>query len=104
MLRVESIRQRRVCTFVTAVLPGGFAMTDQPDRSPDMSGRAWGELMLLSALWGGSFFSVAIALRELGPFTVVLHRVAWAALLLWVSFSPPASRCPGTGGSGAPSW
>ncbi|MEM7210858.1 MAG: DMT family transporter [Pseudomonadota bacterium] len=49
-----------------------------------MSGRAWIELGLLSLLWGGSFFSIAIALREIGPFTAVLHRVGWAALLLWV--------------------
>jgi len=50
----------------------------------EMSGRAWIELGLLSTLWGGSFFSIAIALREIGPFTAVLHRVGWAALLLWV--------------------
>ncbi|MEM7505358.1 MAG: DMT family transporter [Pseudomonadota bacterium] len=49
-----------------------------------MSLRAWIELVLLSLLWGGSFFSIAIALREVGPFTAVLHRVGWAALLLWV--------------------
>ncbi|MEM9370862.1 MAG: DMT family transporter [Pseudomonadota bacterium] len=48
-----------------------------------MSGRAWVELILLSVLWGGSFFSIAIAQREIGPITVVLHRVLWAALLLW---------------------
>lgn len=49
-----------------------------------MSGRAWVELGLLALLWGGSFFSIAIALREIGPFTAVLHRVGWAALLLWI--------------------
>ena len=48
-----------------------------------MPPRAWAELILLSTLWGGSFFSVAIALDEIGPLTVVLHRVGWAALLLW---------------------
>lgn len=50
----------------------------------EMSGRAWIELMLLATLWGGTFFSVEIALRELGPMTVVLHRVGWAMILLWV--------------------
>jgi drug/metabolite transporter (DMT)-like permease len=49
-----------------------------------MSTRAWGELVLLSVIWGGTFLSVAIALREIGPVTVVLHRVGWAALLLWL--------------------
>lgn len=52
--------------------------------APAMSGRAWVELTLLSLLWGGSFFSIAIALREIGPFTAVLHRVGWAAILLWI--------------------
>jgi drug/metabolite transporter (DMT)-like permease len=50
----------------------------------DLSTRAWVELLLLSIIWGGVFFSVAIALREIGPFTAVLHRVGWAALLLWL--------------------
>ena len=52
--------------------------------APAMSGRAWIELSLLALLWGGSFFSIAIALREIGPFTAVLHRVGWAAALLWI--------------------
>ncbi|MEO1493718.1 MAG: DMT family transporter [Pseudomonadota bacterium] len=50
----------------------------------EMSPRAWAELALLSFLWGGTFFSVAIALAEIGPITVVLHRVGWAALILWI--------------------
>lgn len=41
------------------------------------------ELGLLALIWGASFFSIAIALREMGPLTAVLHRVFWAALLLW---------------------
>lgn len=52
--------------------------------APAMSGRAWIELALLSLLWGGSFFSIAIALQEIGPLTAVLHRVGWAAVLLWI--------------------
>ncbi|MEM7686521.1 MAG: DMT family transporter [Paracoccaceae bacterium] len=53
-------------------------------QPPQMSGRAWIELALLSLLWGGSFLSIAIALREIGPFTAVLHRVGWACILLWI--------------------
>jgi drug/metabolite transporter (DMT)-like permease len=49
-----------------------------------MSPRAWAELLLLAGIWGGSFFSIAIAQREIGPVTVVLHRVGWAAVLLWL--------------------
>ena len=59
-------------------------MADTNRTEIDMSTRAWGELVLLSAIWGGSFFSIAIALREIGPLTVVLHRVGWAAVLLWL--------------------
>ena len=52
--------------------------------SSEMSGRAWFELILLATLWGGTFFAVEIALSEMGPMTVVLHRVGWAMILLWV--------------------
>lgn len=44
-------------------------------------------LFSLAAVWGGSFFFVEVALREVGPFTIVLHRVLWAVpvlgLVLW---------------------
>ncbi|MEM7188234.1 MAG: DMT family transporter [Pseudomonadota bacterium] len=52
--------------------------------TPQMTGRAWAELLLLALFWGGSFFSIAIALREMGPVTAVLHRVGWAAIVLWL--------------------
>ncbi|MFM9842668.1 MAG: DMT family transporter [Dongiaceae bacterium] len=42
----------------------------------------WGLLVLLSAVWGGSFFFAAVALPEVGPLTVVASRVAIAAILL----------------------
>ena len=53
-------------------------------------------LLALGAVWGGSFFFVEIALREVGPFTVVLHRVFWAvpalaAVLWWKGLRPPTS-------------
>jgi drug/metabolite transporter (DMT)-like permease len=46
----------------------------------------WTILAALSVLWGCSFFFLAIGLRELPPFTLVLARVGFAALLLlgWV--------------------
>lgn len=47
------------------------------------STRAWGELILLALLWGGSFLSIRIALDEIGFITTVAHRVFWAALVLW---------------------
>lgn len=49
----------------------------------DISGRAWGELLLLGAIWGGSFLSIRVALDEVGPLTSVAHRTFWAMLVLW---------------------
>jgi drug/metabolite transporter (DMT)-like permease len=42
----------------------------------------WLLLVVLSILWGGSFFFAAVAVRELPPLTLVLARVALAAALL----------------------
>lgn len=44
--------------------------------------RDWSLLATLSVLWGGAFFFNGVALRELPPFTLVLLRVALAALIL----------------------
>jgi drug/metabolite transporter (DMT)-like permease len=49
-----------------------------------MNAREWGLLLLLSLIWGCSFFFVAVALWELPPITVVALRVAIAALVLHV--------------------
>lgn len=54
-----------------------------PD-SPSVSAQAWLMLSALTAVWGGSFFLVEVALTEVGPFTVVLHRVLWAMPALWL--------------------
>ena len=42
----------------------------------------WGMLLALSVLWGGSFFFVGVAVKELPPFTIVTLRVGLAALAL----------------------
>ncbi len=39
-------------------------------------------LLLLAAVWGGSFFFAEIALREVPPLTITLHRVFWAVPIL----------------------
>ena len=57
-------------------------MADTSRGGTDMSTRAWAELMLLSLIWGTVFFAIAIAQREVGPVTVVLHRVGWGAAIL----------------------
>ncbi|GAB1377601.1 DMT family transporter [Pararhodobacter sp.] len=50
-----------------------------------MSGADWLRLILLSVLWGGSFFFVGVAVPALPPFTIVLARVGLAALVLAVA-------------------
>ena len=43
----------------------------------------WLMLAGLSVLWGGSFFFVSVAVTALPPLTIVLIRVALAAMVLW---------------------
>jgi len=54
----------------------------EPQKALAMGAREWMLMLLLSVLWGGSFFFFKVLGRELPPFTVVLGRVALAALLL----------------------
>ncbi|RCS25173.1 DMT family transporter [Phyllobacterium salinisoli] len=49
-----------------------------------MTAFEWGLLLLLSFLWGGSFFFVGVAVKELPPLTIVVLRVALAALMLHI--------------------
>jgi drug/metabolite transporter (DMT)-like permease len=51
-------------------------------KENSIDARDWSLLGLLSVLWGGSFFFNGLVLRELPPLTLVLLRVALAALLL----------------------
>ncbi|WP_296097255.1 DMT family transporter [uncultured Agrobacterium sp.] len=47
-----------------------------------MNSTEWAMLVALSILWGGSFFFVGIAVREVPPITIVTLRVFIAALAL----------------------
>src|SRR5262245_37917391 len=55
----------------------------QPSINKSMRPLEWTMLVLLSVLWGGSFFFVGVAVRELPPITIVLLRVGIAASALW---------------------
>jgi drug/metabolite transporter (DMT)-like permease len=57
-----------------------------PASSLTMDRQTWLLLLLLSVLWGASFFFGSVALRELPPTTVVFVRVALAAALLFPLF------------------
>jgi len=53
-------------------------------------------LLALAIVWGGSFFFAAVALEEVPPLTVTLHRVVWAVpalflFVLWRGVTIPTS-------------
>jgi drug/metabolite transporter (DMT)-like permease len=52
--------------------------------SPTMSKSQWLLLLLLSVLWGGSFFFIEIALTDIDTLPLVTLRVLIAALALWL--------------------
>ncbi|WP_244485216.1 EamA family transporter [Pseudolabrys sp. Root1462] len=54
----------------------------------------WLLLVVLSVLWGGSFFFNGVALRELPPLTVALARVGFGALCLLVVIGPLGGSLP----------
>ncbi len=59
----------------------------QPMKTPDsppITPIAALLLILLAAVWGGSFFFAEIALREVPPLTITLQRVFWAVPVLMV--------------------
>ncbi|WP_406734199.1 DMT family transporter [Vibrio scophthalmi] len=67
-------------------------MTTTIDTS--MNARAWAMLLGLSLLWGGSFFFVGVAVRELPPLTIVTLRVGLAAITLWLVVLVSGIRLP----------
>ena len=62
-----------------------------------MSGRGWAMLLILSVLWGGSFFFNGVAVRELPSFTLVWLRVASAAATLLIVLNVLGQRMPTEG-------
>lgn len=67
-------------------------MTNAIDTS--MNTRVWAMLILLSMLWGGSFFFVGVAVSELPPLTIVTLRVGLAAITLWLVILFSGIRLP----------
>jgi drug/metabolite transporter (DMT)-like permease len=50
--------------------------------APVMGVREWALLIVLSVLWGGSFYYFKVLVAELPPLTIVLARLALAAILM----------------------
>ncbi len=59
-----------------------------------MPRQAWGLLLALSVLWGGSFLFIGIAGRELPPLTLVAVRLTLAALMLQAALPLLGHRLP----------
>ncbi|MFU1478527.1 DMT family transporter [Roseovarius sp. C7] len=55
-----------------------------PMTTPRIDLTAAAMLLGLAAVWGGSFAFAEIALHELEPMTITLHRVGWAAPVLFL--------------------
>lgn len=66
----------------------------ETQSSQRMGAAEWGMLIALAAVWGGSFFFNEVAVRELPPFTVVVARVALAALVLLTVLHLRGQRLP----------
>ena len=71
-----------------------------PTQTPRLGGEAWFLLVVLSLLWGGSFFFTGVAVKELPPFTIVALRVGIAALVLLAIHGIASRALPG----GLPIW
>ena len=56
--------------------------------------KEWGLVIILSVLWGGSFFFIGVAVKEVTPLTIVLCRVALASVILLVIVHLKGERMP----------
>ena len=65
-------------------------------QTRSMGSSEWSLLGLLSLVWGGSFFFYKVLVQALPPFTVVLGRVAIAAVALNLWLAIRGERLPGS--------
>ena len=59
-----------------------------------MEAADWARLVLLSAIWGGSFLLTGVALEQVQVLTLVAARVAVAAMVLWAIALGQGRRVP----------
>lgn len=57
-------------------------MSQSPAVNRPMTALEWATLITLAAVWGGTFFFNAIVVKDMPVFTIVVARVALAALVL----------------------
>lgn len=68
-----------------------------PAVARPMEAAEWGMMLVLSVLWGGSFFFVGVAVKILPPFTIVALRVSLAAAALLLVIRIAGLSMPRTG-------
>ncbi|WP_020593077.1 DMT family transporter [Kiloniella laminariae] len=69
-------------------------MAPTPQTIHTMTTVEWIMLIALSLLWGGSFFFNGVAVQELPPLTVVVCRVALAAIALFIALRIIGQKMP----------
>lgn len=69
-------------------------MQQSASKNRTMTSLEWALLLALATVWGGSFFFNEIAVRELPVFTVVVSRVALAAIILLMIMRLRGERLP----------
>ena len=60
--------------------PGSTAISETINQT--MGTKEWLMIVILSIIWGGSFFFVGVAVKEMPPLTIVWCRVGLAAIIL----------------------
>jgi len=71
-------------------------MATQAPINRRMNGSEWLALLLLSLLWGGSFFFAGVLIKTLPPVTIVFLRVGLAAVILNALVRALGMRMPGS--------
>jgi drug/metabolite transporter (DMT)-like permease len=69
-------------------------MASTPQINKSMSGVEWTMVVILSIVWGGSFFFQGVAVKELPPLTIVFLRVALATSVLLVIMAVSGVKFP----------
>jgi drug/metabolite transporter (DMT)-like permease len=60
--------------------------------------KEWGLIIILSIIWGGSFFFIGVAVKEMTPLTIVSCRVGLASIILLVIVHLKGVKMPSSPG------
>ena len=60
------------------------ARDNAPMIRTQMNGSDWGILVMLALIWGGAFFFIGVAVKDVPPLTYVWLRLSIAAAAMWL--------------------